>query len=260
MQTVLGRRLRTLVPQNFFFMCLESKAECLSGSFNIVIHYFYLTAFLALSNLSFGHGEDGMEWEIHPLKDRIHHLCSGHGASHMTENELNELFNQFSENYQDILSLVGDANADNYAVQLTYFIERSDLEEKQKYSAYRDIYKKVNIEEENGMVWNRTLRKLVSFRDLLSEEELKNHLDTEDQVLTSQVQKKLSKMRREKNRDEKHLRDETRGNGSSKMIQTKEKESEKNKLNLTWVIVGILSVIFLFLLKIIKKNSNSKEI
>ena len=226
-----------------------------------MIYFLYLTVFLALSNLSFCDEEDSMSWKVYPLKGRVHALCSGHGAFHLTEDELNVLFNKFSEHCQGVLSLVREANSDNYLVQLTHFIEKSDLEEKQKDSAYRDIYEKVNIEMENGMVWNRTMRKLVSFPNLLSEEELKNHLDSTDQILTSKIQKKLSKIRRKKNRYEKHLQGEVKeGGSSSKMIQVKGKESGENKLNISWTIVGILSVVFLLLLKIIKQNSNSKGI
>ena len=79
-----------------------------------MIYFLYLTVFLALSNLSFCDEEDSMNWKVYPLKGRVHALCSGHGAFHLTEDELNVLFNKFSEHYQDVLSLVREANSDNY--------------------------------------------------------------------------------------------------------------------------------------------------
>lgn len=229
---------------------------------NIINHQLCLVFFFAVTVSSSGHDDDDVEWKTYPLKDRIHHLCSGHGAMHRTEDELGELFNRFAEHYQEIISLVGEANEDNYLVQLTHFVEKSNLTTKQKNSVYRDIYEKVNIQLGNGDEWNRTLRKLVSVANILNEEELKNHLDSKDPALVSRIQKKLSQIQRAGNQREQFSRSETGINEGSltNNLQVRRgiSESEQNPSRLPWIIAGVVVLGSLALLfKTFKGKSTS---
>lgn len=219
----------------------------------------YLSAF---TGLSFGHGDGDIEWRICPLKDRIHHLCVGHGVIHLAEDELDLLFTRFAEHHEQILSLVDKANGDNYLVQLTHFIERSNFSNNQKKSAYRDIYSKVNIELENGDEWNRTLRKLVSIPGLLDKKELRNHLGSKDQALVSRIQKKLSQPRREGALLNPKLREKIESKttlpSNDPQAERGEPFGNKKKSTFPWIIAGVLVLgILLLLLKIFKGKSTS---
>lgn len=221
-----------------------------------------LYLFLTFSVGVYGHGEDRMTGNEYMIKDRIHDLCSGHGAMHLTSDELNELFSQFPEHYQEITSLVGEANSDNYLVQLTTFIERSVLPDEQKMSAYKVIHSRVASKLKEGDEWNRTLRKLVRIPDVLTIDELKVHLDSEDKVLVDRVRKTLLERRREEDRRLREPVQDSRVNGIGNpsgeidSVLTADKDSENSKF-FVLAIAGILLVGVLLHLKVFKRQSTN---
>lgn len=136
------------------------------------------------------------------LKTRIHELCSGHGAMHLTYDELSELFNQFAENHDDIVALIDKADSDNYLIQLAAFIERSNFNDHQKQAAYRKAYKKVSLEWNGGNKWTRTLIKLVEDGGVLTADELRQYHDVNEVRLGKAIQKALSQRQEEANAHE----------------------------------------------------------
>jgi hypothetical protein len=156
--------------------------------------------FLLLPWVLQGHGDHEQNWDwekVQPFKERIHGLCSGHGLMHMEDAVLNSILDRFAKHSNEVVQLQEAAPDDNYLVQLTVLIHRSNLSPDQKQEGYRRSYEIVLKNLKSGDEWKRTLWFLLRDTDALTQEEIRTHLEAKDPGVRADAKKALEKLQTE---------------------------------------------------------------
>ncbi|MBN8458000.1 MAG: hypothetical protein J0M04_09180 [Verrucomicrobia bacterium] len=111
---------------------------------------------------------------------RLDYFCRTQAAQEPSAStKLEELLGQFDENFPTVTDILRYVPDDTYLSNYVNWANRSNLGLPRKQSIYRNAYNKCVAEPE----WNKTLRRILSQTDILTINEVTEHLNSKDKYV-----------------------------------------------------------------------------
>lgn len=108
--------------------------------------------------------------------EKLHYLCSSRGPLDMRERQwLEELLLRFRENSEAVFKILDLAPNDKYLSRLVNSVSQSNLDQSAKSRIYRIAYQRSVA----NSGWNLTLARILDHAEILTEDEMRSHLNAE---------------------------------------------------------------------------------
>jgi hypothetical protein len=123
--------------------------------------------------------------------EKLHYLCSSRGPLDMRERQwLDELLLKFRENLTAVFKILDIAPNDKYLSKFLNSVSQSDLDQATRDIIYRIAYRRAV----SNHGWNLTLARILNHTDVLTKEEIRSHLLSEDQYVRGAAEQALQRL------------------------------------------------------------------
>lgn len=143
----------------------------------IIALLFFFVSFLC------AHNDESVKKTVYPFKERINDLCSGHGLTLLSPEEIQKICDSFIDDFEDVKALQESAATDQYLSRLTGLVILSNLSPDLKKKFLRRSYE-ISLEPPDGKSeWWRTISRLIEESSILKKEEVLKHTNSDSKHL-----------------------------------------------------------------------------